>query len=199
MGTTQQSSFEFGLILPLPERKPGDTAEKVPSRAERMPEAELAGVLQEIFEWKLVEALDSRKSLEARWKSTAERVSYAAKELKKPLLCQIVPRDSAKLISENRSVMRQSLLESAAGIQNSRKLPCVEKGDGQASIPRSFAFASVYLQSTGYHFDERGFARFMGAVQEKIPVLASEIWNLKPFLELMLLEQIGDEIARIGD
>ena len=199
MATTQQSSFDFGLVLPLPERKSTDTAGKEPNRPERMQEAELASVLQEILQWKLVEPLDSRKSLEARWKSAAERVSYAAKELHKPLLSRIVPRDSAKLITENLSVMRLSLLESAAGIQNSRQLPCVEKGDAQVSTPRSFALASVYLRSTGYRFDEHGFARFMGAVQEKIAVQASEIWNLKPFLELMLLEQIGEEIARIAD
>ena len=49
-------------------------------------------------------------------------------------------------------------------------------------------------------FDEQEFARFLAAVQEKTPSrrFLPEIWNLKPYLELALLEQIGNETAQNG-
>jgi cyclic beta-1,2-glucan synthetase len=195
----QQPSFDLGLILPLPEKNDAGVSWEEHERSDRMqtPDA-LAQALQEALSWKPVDATkESANSLEAHWKSIAERINEAASNLQKRP-SNTPASESAKLISENLSMMRLALLESRAGIQNAKELPYVEKAEAQVSLPRSFALALVYLQATGCYFGQQGFSRFVKEVQEKIPVLLSEIWNLKPFLELMLLQQIAEQISRLG-
>ncbi|HEY2456678.1 MAG TPA: glucoamylase family protein [Candidatus Acidoferrum sp.] len=201
---TPQQSLDLGLILPLPEKEPVSSCKSEVNLVapELMtptePVVNFAGAFEELVHWVTAKPTkDSLLALDARWKSTAELISYAATQLQKsPSATWIVPGDGAKMLSENLPVMKLALLEAKAGIQNAEKLPFV--ADETDAIPRSFALASTYLQSVGWRFEEQTFAQFICAAQEKIPVLSSEIWNLKPFLEFELLEQVADEIAQVG-
>lgn len=161
----------------------------------QIPEA-LTRALEEVLQWTPVKpSKASLKSIEGHWDVIADQLNQVATALQVAPQKPIASPEITKLISENLSMMRLALLESRAGIQNAKKLPYVQKSGAQVSIPRSFALALVYLQATGCYFNQQGFARFVKAVQEKISVLASEIWNLKPFLELMLLQQIGEQLS----
>jgi cyclic beta-1,2-glucan synthetase len=195
MATSHQSSFELGLILPMPATKSVDATREEANRPERaeLPSA-LTTALEEMLQWTPVKPTrDSFKSLDIRWKSVAERINSAAAETQKPSAG--ASSDTTKLISENLSMMRLTLLESKAGIENARELPFVQKAEARTSIPRSFALASAYLHAEGCRFKEQSFEGFMDAVQGKTALLASEIWNVKPFLELILLEQIAEQLS----
>jgi cyclic beta-1,2-glucan synthetase len=199
MATPQQSSLDLGLILPLPDKG----AESCKSEASRAGQTSslhaLTGALDEAARWISVKATASAiETLDTRWKATAELIGYAATQVQKPAGSWIFAKDSARLLSENLPVMKQSLLEAKAGNTNSEKLPFVENTGAEIAVPRSLALAAVYLHSVNWQFEEHSFARFMTAAQERISVLAAEIWNLKPFLEFVLLEEIGQEIAQFG-
>jgi cyclic beta-1,2-glucan glucanotransferase len=201
MATTHHSSFDFRINVPLPGRpktsssQPDTTWSETngPERTEeRWP---LAGAIREVLTWKAVETGDSCNALMARMRIVSERIHGAVRELQELSAIGVVPQGDAKTISDNLSTMKLALLESKAGIQASHDLPHVEKAPGQSPVPRPFTLATSYLQSSGFRFEEQSLVDFVIAVQEKVSITMSEIWNLKPFLEYVLLETIGDEIS----
>lgn len=199
MATTQQSSLNLGLILPLPEKSAESRNMETSCASHPASLNTFAAALEEAARWMTVKGtLSAKKALEARWRVTTELIGYAATQLQKPSAGWHATKESAKVFSENLPVMKQSLLEVKSGITNSEKLPFVENTGAQISIPRSLALAAVYLESVNWQFEEHSFARFITAAQERISILSSEIWNLKPFLEFALLEELGQEIAQIG-
>jgi hypothetical protein len=199
MGTTHQSSVDFGSVFPLPERKLLGTGWRgaihpVPSQRR----STQFGWLQEILQWQSVIPKESHNYLEIYWKCAAERVNCAAKVVHEQSSNRAALSGVAKIVSDNLSVMKQALAESRTGIQKAYRLPHVGVAGCPSPLPRSFALASIYLRFSRYEFDEQEFARFLAAVQEKTPLEIAEIWNLKPYLELALLEQIGNETAQNG-
>ncbi len=197
MGTTHQSSFEFGFPLTRPERNILDTGRKDPNRLNRNQwrSAHLRE-LQEILRWQSATPEESHNYVEACWKSAAERVSGAVKDAQERTSRRVALSGVAKIVSDNLPDLKQALAESRAAIQEAHRLPHVGFQEWPSPVPRSFALAGVYLRFAGFEFDEQGFARFLAAVQKDTPLKMSEIWNLKPFLELVLLEQIGGETAQ---
>ena len=197
MGSTHQSSFDYGFILPLPERKLLGTGWREPNRPERNQRASTQpGGLKEVLRWRSVLPEESHNYLETLWKGAAERVSDAAKDVQDRSSKRVAFSEAAKIVSDNLPVMKQALAESRAGIQKGYLLPHVGMAGCTSPVPRSYALASVYLRSANFEFDEQGFARFLAAVQQNAALEMAEIWNLKPFLELVLLEQIGAESAQ---
>ncbi len=197
MGSAHQSPFDFGFALPLPDRKLLGAGRRESNRQERSQRGarQLSG-LQEVFRWQVVAPEESHNYMESFWKDAAEQVSRAAKNVQERSSRRAVSIGIAKLVSDNLPVMKQALAEAQAGIQKVYRLPHVEWEGCTSPVPRSFALANVYLRCARFEFDERGFARFLVAVQEKASLEMAEIWSLKPYLELVLLEQIGSETAQ---
>jgi cyclic beta-1,2-glucan synthetase len=197
MGSTHQSSFDFGFILPLPDRKLLGAGRKEPNRLERIQRrsAQLGG-LEEVLRWQSSMPEETRNYLDSLWKCAAERVSGAAQNVQERMTMRAALSGVAKTISDNLPVVKQALAESRAGIQEGHRLPHVGMAGCPSSVPRSFALASVYLRFARFEFEEQGFARFLAVVQENVPLEMSEIWNMKPYLELVLLDQIGSETAQ---
>jgi cyclic beta-1,2-glucan synthetase len=196
MGTTHQSSFDFGFILPLPDRKLLGTGRREPNLLERnQRRSALFGGLQEVPRWQPVMPEESNNYLDSLWKCAAERVSGAAKDVQERISRRAALSGAAKIVSANLPVIKQALAESRTGIQQAHGLPHVGLADCPSPVPRSFALASVYLRFASFEFDEQGFARFLAVVPENAPLEMSEIWALKPHLELLLLGEIGSETA----
>ena len=196
MATSHQASFEWKFVLPLPEKASEAAPREEADRAERMqtPDA-LTSALNELLEWDECKPnRESLRTLDAHWEDIAEGINRAATEIQKPS-GEFAKGETGKLLSPNLSMMRLALLESRAGIQNAQELPYVQQANGQLAIPRSFAVALTYLRATSGYFNAQGFARFVKAAQENTAILVSELWNLKPFLELMLLQQIAEHIG----
>jgi len=197
MGTTRQSSFEFDRIFPFPERNlpDADWGEQDRLESNRRP-SKRQTALQEILQWQSAMPHESRTYLDSIWKSAAQRLSGAAESVQKGTARHAALSTEGKIISDALPVMKQALADSQAAVQNAHRLPHIRMARYPSPIPRSFALAIVYLQFAEFRFDERALTRFIAEVQRIIPVGMSEIWNLKPFLKLVLLEQIGAEMAR---
>lgn len=158
-----------------------------------------AAALELVLGWKQVgPEKQAVKSLDFHWKSIAERINEAATELQKRPSSQGALSENEKLFSENLSMIRLALLESRSGFQDAQRLPYVEMPGERIIVARALALAATYLRTGGYYFSQQGFARFVTAVQEKTSLLVSEIWQLKPFLELVLLEQIATQVSPAG-
>jgi hypothetical protein len=197
MGSTHQSSVDLGFVFPLPEKQLIGTGWREQSHPEPSPRRSARfDWLQEMLRWQSVIPEESHNYLEIYWKIAAERVNSSAKLVQEQSSRRAALSGVAKLISDNLPLMKQALAESRAGIQKAYRLPHVGMAGCPSPLPRSFALASVYLRFTRYEFNEQEFARFLATVHEKDSLEIAEIWNLKPYLELVLLEQIGIETAQ---
>src|SRR5215472_15303779 len=199
MGTSQQSSFGLGSIFSFGGgSKPAlDISVDAPPTKRTQYSDRIECALQDALQWEVIEPEISQKTLDARWRITAERISTAIQDAQKRSPIPGAFRTNFKIVSENLPVLKQALLESRAGIQGSRKLPHVRIPGTRLSVPRSFELATVFLRTADYQFDDQQCARFFSAVQERMALKMAEIWNLRAFLEFSLLEQIGDELSRL--
>ena len=196
MGTTHQSPFEIGFALSMPGRKILDIGREDPTHRNRNQNRPgKLSALEEVLQWQAAEPAGSQKFLESLWKTAAERVSGAAMDAQKPATAQDLPIGASDALSESLPAIKMALAESRAGIHETNRLPHVDCGEWSSPVPRCFALADVYLRFAGFEFEERGFARFVLAVQKSVSLRMSEIWNLKPCLELVLLDQIGRDTA----
>jgi cyclic beta-1,2-glucan synthetase len=195
MGTLRQSSFESGLSIPFPEKKRFDTYWREPNRLQKNQRPSTRQhALQEVFQSEAAAPDKSHACLNAIWKCASERISGAASAARASRLAE--PMGAAKTISENLPILKQALAESRAAVQNVHLLPHIKIPEYSSPIPRSFALANAYLRISEFDFDSQDLERFAEAAQTHTPLEMSELWNLKPFLDLALLEQIAFETAR---
>ena len=200
MGTTQQSlDLESILSLVAASQPVPDIDAEAPLSVEHAPcDGPIGRALREALQWETVEPEILQKTLDARWRITAERISTAIQNAQRRSQIHGASRGSFKIISDNLPILRQALLEARTGIQGSRKLPHVRISGTKLSVPRSFELAAVFLRNAEYQFDDEQCAQFLVAVQESIPLRMAEIWNLRAFLAFALLEQIGNQLSRLA-
>jgi cyclic beta-1,2-glucan synthetase len=198
MGTTIHSSFDLTSTIPLSEAGTAIQRWTEPAGPEqdRQKLEQLSGALREFLQGKPVSAGGSLKFLEPIWKSAAEQVSFAVKVAQAPPSAQILPDRIVRALSENLSTLKESLAEASAGIEKTEQFPHVEMS-GKA-VPRPFALACALLQASGFSFEEQTVAKCLVAVQEEVSLEMSELWHLKPMLELVLLGQFAQETRNIA-
>src|ERR1700719_1050968 len=202
MATTYHSPPDVRLILPVPTTPPpappSDEAIRVDPTAVEPISREKRRVKVDVSSWKLVERRDSREALEAKRKAVAARIDMAAGMLKKSTSTRVCRRGDARILSGALSDIQLALLESKAAIQVAPKLPHVESTGANPRVPRSLALAASYLQSAQSAFNENSFADSVIQIQETVPLEMFEVWNLKAFLELVILEQISNALSNIS-
>src|SRR5580692_7935459 len=198
MGATVQSSFDLGSTISWPKREPAAEGRTQPVQHGCSHSAtRTSSAVDEVFRWKPAAPEKHRNYLETVWKTAAEQVPAAGNSHARQSR-HVNLNGSAEQVSDNLQVLKQVLVEIHEGIQKVDRLPHVRTPEMPTSVPRSFALARAYLCSTGFKFDDQTFAEFLAAVQENIPLQMSEIWNLKPVLELVLLREIATEISRFA-
>jgi len=204
MATTYHTPSDLRLILPAPS-SPSNGSEGDAAATRLRPTAVEAATIPErpritidVSGWKLVDRRDSRISLEAKRKAIAARIDAAAGMLKKVTSTGVCLTGDARILSGALSDIQLALLESKAAIQVAPKLPHVERPDEKPAIPRSYALAASFLHANQYAFDESRFAEFAIEVQEAVALEMFEVWNLRAFLELAVLEQISSALPGIS-
>src|SRR5215472_17459048 len=198
MGTTIHSSFDFGSELAWlenPER-PSRPAEGLGQRQVRLNGP--AGAMQEFLRWTPVPAGGSRKLLEAMWKSAAEQVAFAVRVVQAPPAAQTMPEDVVSALSQNLNTLKEALAEAFAGIQKADEFPHLKLREGAQPLPRPFVLACALLQAGTSTFEEKTATKFLTAAQERTSLEMSELWHLKPLLELALLGEFAREMKEIA-
>lgn len=204
MATTHHTAVDFRLILPPgepaesphdrlapPDARPEDTNHAGPS-IEFSP---IARAIQTVLRWEPVEARNSCDALELRLTIVSERIIHVAKTLRELTAVGVVAQGNIRTISDNLTTIKLALADAKAGIESSREFPHLHQPGSQSALPSSFVLARTYLDFSGFRFDVRDFSEFVIGVQEKTSLKMSEVWNLKPFLEFVLLDAIGIEIS----
>jgi cyclic beta-1,2-glucan synthetase len=203
MATTYHTPSDLRLILPAPSTPSSGSDKNAATRLgptavepTRSPEKQRVEI--DVPGWKLVERRDSRVALAAKRKAIAARIDAAASMLKKVTSTGVCLTGDARTLSGALSDIQLALLESKAAIQVAQKLPHVERAGESSVVPRSYALAAAYLEAAQYAFDESSFAEFTIEIQETLPLEMFEVWNLRAFLELAILEQISNTLPGIS-
>jgi len=190
-------TFDPGSSLFWPRGKSADEKWLEPGAAEQSrPLSKWLKEFQESLQWKPATPETSRNFLEDLWKGAAEKIGGGAAVLSQPVQKHANSAAASAAISEHLPLLKQTLIEARGGIQKADRLPWVRMQDSANAVPRSFALAWSYLRFTGYDFNRRTFAQFLEAVQENTALEMSEIWSLRPLLQMALLARIGELIAQ---
>jgi cyclic beta-1,2-glucan glucanotransferase len=204
MATTHHPGFDFRILLPLAERS--ETSPASPARPDKCggttndskqssKDSSNSGSIRRVLEWRPVDGRASSDILQIRLKAVSERINGVARSLRKLTALGVVAHGKIRTISDNLSTIKMALADARAGIEAGREFPHLANPESESAVPRPFVLAWTYLDFNGCQFDENDFAEFVIAVQKQIPLKMSEVWNLKPFLEFVLLEAIGNETS----
>ena len=141
--------------------------------------------------WTLTREGSCQKALTEEWKAISGAIQKTVQELLQITSTGLVLSGAARVFLDNASLTRMALQEAGAGIQRADDLPRVKVGSGRI-LTRTHALAKAYLESAAFRFDYAGFREFVAAIQRDTPLAMTEAWNLKPFLELCIAEQIAE-------
>jgi len=193
MATTQQSPIDFTLVLPFRQDVAADEANSAGQKSLRQ-----TVLLGQVSRWELVDQANS-DALETTWTAASKRIGDIAEELRQVIATGEVLKGTARLFSDNLTLIRAALMESQAGIAAARQLPCVRSAEWNSPLPRAFALAAAYLEQASYAFEGDHFAVFLSSVQETIALQMAEVWSLKSFLDLALLGPISENTRDLTD
>jgi hypothetical protein len=135
-------------------------------------------------------------SLEMTWKHAKETLENRWEILRKLATAGHVLQGEARTFVEERELIREGLQEVEGSIRETGRLPRVA-GPGANDAPRAYAAAATYLRLVNYEFHEETFEQFFSAIQEDVPFEMAELWQLRPFTELALIELIAEESKRL--
>lgn len=109
-------------------------------------------------------------------------------------------RGDAATLVEHSVFLRETFQKVQAGLGGGAQLPQVEDVNS-STVPRVYAAATSYLTATRYDFDEQAFETYVAAIQELVALEMAELWHLKPFVELAVLEKvrsIADQMDKVA-
>ena len=168
----------------------------VPEGAEGPADAERLQSLarSESTSWRVCSTRKRLPVLEAKW-SAAER---SVRRLWRIWLQASASKSKARRVgwwsNDSFVLLKKTLLESNAAQQTAHNLPQVIDRHGRR-VTRVYAAAKSFLRSARYPFSKRSLLIFMDAIQEPLPFTEAELWALRSYIQLALLEYVGDSAA----
>ena len=199
MATSHHTPADLNSAAPLfvqPElrpRAPGDAGREAARRHRREEFAEgirAAGNDSRTSAWTLTREGSCQRALTEQWKAISAAIQETVQQLLQITSTGVVLSGNARVFLDNASLTRLALQEAGAGIQRADDLVRVKQQD-ESIAPRAFALAKTYLEAAEYVFDYAGFRDYVANVQFASPLDMSEAWNLKPFLDFAVVEQIA--------
>lgn len=201
MATPQQCAPDLTQVsagLNVPALRATDTTTEKPVRSwnvkpglqpqlDREQDKILAAARAEASSWKVIEAGQALPLLETKWKVADQAIRAASARLRDLRLNTM----DLRLFSENVTLFQTALNETQDAIVSARKLPQVQMKDLER-VPRVFAVGESFLRILNYGVSKDALVAFLQGAQEKLPFQMAELWDLKPLMELALLEEIGN-------
>src|ERR1700737_1931722 len=101
-----------------------------------------------------------------------------------------------KALVEGSEIVRDSVQTVRHVLRNPAKFPAVASG-GRSQQPRVYAAIASYLRLVNYEFEEKTFEQYIAAIQEAAAFEMGELWHLKPFAELVLLDRLAERAEQM--
>jgi hypothetical protein len=141
--------------------------------------------------WEVVDSKERALDLESKWKEPKESIETRNQVLREAAAAGHSLNQEAKTLTDNIALLRESMQVVKAGFGGTKNLPHIEI-EGLRCVPRAYASVSSYFRAMNYEFNEQTFEQFFTAAQEIKALEMAEIWQLRPFAELVLLEAVAE-------
>jgi cyclic beta-1,2-glucan synthetase len=139
--------------------------------------------------FRLCEARARLTILAAKWKRAEQVLGRTLRELSEERAGDSWPV-RARILLENSVLVRSVLGATRAALTPAQELPQVSTRFGKRA-PRAYVVARSYLDAVERRLDEDSLLTFLEAMQAHSTFTEAEIWTLRPFLQLALLEHVA--------
>src|SRR5881396_248578 len=102
--------------------------------------------------------------LKPEWREASDSIRDATDQLRASGSRSGIPAGEARLLLENKRLLRTVIRESAESLETSRDLPHVEPEPGRL-WPRAYVAGAAYLEAVKFRFDEASLLAFLDGVQ----------------------------------
>jgi cyclic beta-1,2-glucan synthetase len=130
-------------------------------------------------------------ALEAKWNRANESIRVAGAYLRER---PGITHTAVTLFANNQSLIQTCLKETRSSLAEAQKLPQVQSSDLK-SVPRAFAAGETFLRAVHFEVSEDALIAFLRQTQEEFAFQMGELWTLQAFLQLALVERIGEAVA----
>ena len=141
--------------------------------------------------WRLSATKQGDHLLRQKWAQAKQAIESQAQSLKDLEAAGQTLSSQAKFFLDEYELVRGTVQEIGKFISQPASLTQVEIA-GSRCLPRAYMGVARYLRTMKYEFDEQSFAQFFTALQEMAPFEMAELWKLRSFAELFLLETLGE-------
>ena len=148
------------------------------------------GAILEAQSWKAREEKVRIPAFEAKWDKTKESIETKAQVLRNVTIAGNQLQGDAEILLGNSTGLRQALQQTKLPIRKAGELPQVQL-DESTILPRAYAAVASYLQAVGYEFEEQTFEQYFAAIQESVAFEMRELWQLRAFAKMVLLESVA--------
>jgi cyclic beta-1,2-glucan synthetase len=201
MATQQYPAIESNPTLLAPEWPRNGTRRKelfeVPRHKASLHNQLRAQAHAEVRSWKAA-GPDKRGSiLEGTWEKTKKSLDVKFQTLRNIAAAGQPLSEDAKALMDIAELARESFESMRNGVCESHRLPQVQSNS--TSMPRAYKAVVSYLRAVNFEFEEETFEQYAGALQEIVTLEMAELWQVRPFLELALLERVAVLAESIKD
>ena len=148
------------------------------------------GAILEAQSWKARVETGRMPVFEAKWDKTKESIEAKAQVLRNFTAAGNQLQGDAEILLGNSTGLRQALQQTKLPIRKAGELPQVHL-DESTILPRAYAAVASYLQAVGYEFEEQTFEQYFTAIQESVAFEMRELWQLRAFAKIVLLESVA--------
>jgi cyclic beta-1,2-glucan synthetase len=199
MGNIEPAASERVCAPPILPKNSDSSAPQDAAGARPSPSGEDAAALRAVALGELgrltpvpVSRPDRRRALNARWRKAYLAFQRAEKWVRRQSAQGGTLSPEVYSLAEHAPRVRLALRETRDAINHETPppLPLVQNGHSEI-LPRIYALARNYLETTKFKLKEDDLLLYLGAVQEQQFLELNELWALKPMLQLVIVEEVG--------
>jgi cyclic beta-1,2-glucan synthetase len=150
----------------------------------------LSGAWLEVRSWKVRAIDESLPVLGSKWRRAKQAILGASGKLQESKGGNFV---AVEWSSDEQGLLESVLKETRDSLTKARMLPQVEIAGAQR-VPRAYAAGEAFLRAVKNQIAIEPLVTFLKRAQEHFPFRMAELWSLKAFMELALLEQMAEKL-----
>jgi cyclic beta-1,2-glucan synthetase len=163
-----------------------------PNEVEAADREQLLQIAKDAADQPTLDAKEKRTSLlKTKWERTDQLIREACAAYRDR------PKDGGRLFSENVPLIQAGLREAKESLPTALKLRHADD-DVFGCVPRVYAMGAKLLDAVQYKVSQEELILFLQRAQETSPLQTTELWSLKPFLELAVLERLSESAQEVS-
>ncbi len=153
-----------------------------------------AEALRAAQSWNLLPSADMHVRFAETLALASKQIGRFVERLQDLIASGTVLKGDCSAFLSHLMAIRTASRECRQAFRSKAKLPCVRSDESGLGVPRVYALSTCYLDAADDAFTETQFLAFAQTIQESSPLEMKELWNLRAFLGVALLERMAQVI-----